>query len=97
MGDTLLAGRDFTWEDAYDKRPVGMVSENLARELWKEPSAAIGKRIRESRTLPWREIVGVVGDDAGRRDGQEATAAVYWPIIMRQFSRRRTRSAFAEA
>src|SRR4029077_10269919 len=48
MGNTLVAGRDFTWADVYDKRPVALVSENLARELWKEPSAAIGKQIREN-------------------------------------------------
>ena len=48
MGNRLIAGRDFTWEDAYDKRPVAMVSENLARELWGSPAAALGKRIRES-------------------------------------------------
>ena len=34
MGNPLVAGRDFTWTDVYDKRPVAMVSENLARELW---------------------------------------------------------------
>ena len=37
-----------------------MVSENLARELWREPSAAIGKRVRESLKGQWREVVGVV-------------------------------------
>ena len=41
-----------------------MVSENLARELWQTPAAAIGKRIRENLEAPWREVVGVVGDDA---------------------------------
>ena len=45
-GTRLVAGRDFTWTDLYDHRPVVMVSENLARELWGTPAAAIGKRIR---------------------------------------------------
>ena len=40
-----------------------VVSENLAREFWKTPAAALGKRIRNSPTNPWREIVGVVGDE----------------------------------
>ena len=31
----------------YDKRDVAIVSENLARELWGSPAAALGKRIRE--------------------------------------------------
>jgi hypothetical protein len=40
MGNQLVAGRDFTWVDAFDLRPAAMVSESLARELWREPSAA---------------------------------------------------------
>ena len=42
MGNRVVVGRDFTWEDAYGKRPVALVSENLARELWREPQAALG-------------------------------------------------------
>ena len=47
LGTPLVAGRDFTWTDLYDKRDVAIVSENLARELWGSPAAALGKRIRE--------------------------------------------------
>lgn len=60
MGNHLLAGRDFTWTDTYEKRAVAMVSESLARELWSHPTAAIGKRIHESLKAPWREVIGVV-------------------------------------
>ena len=35
MGNRIVAGRDLTWTDLYDKRAVVMVSENLARELWR--------------------------------------------------------------
>ena len=42
LGGSLVAGRDFTWEDMYGLHPVAMVSENLARELWGQPSAAQG-------------------------------------------------------
>ena len=73
MGNRLIAGRDFTWTDLYDKRQVAMVSENLARELWREPAAALGKRIRENRKAPWREIVGVVSDE--RDDGVDQEGA----------------------
>ena len=31
-GTRLLSGRDFTWQDLYGRRPVLIVSENLARE-----------------------------------------------------------------
>jgi len=85
MGNALVAGREFSWEDAYEKRPVAMVSENLARELWHDPARAIGKRVRESRTTPWREVIGVVGDE--REDGvdQKAPPVAYWPILMNNF------------
>ena len=41
MGTRIIAGRDFTWTDLYEKRHVAMVSENLARELWGDPRAAL--------------------------------------------------------
>ena len=85
MGNTLVAGRDFTWEDAYGKRPVAMVSENLARELWKEPSAAIGKQIRENKTSAWREVVGVVGDERDEGVDKKAPTIAFWPMLMSNF------------
>jgi ABC-type antimicrobial peptide transport system permease subunit len=59
-----------------------MVSENFTREYWKEPSAALGKRIRESPSNQWRTIVGVVAD--ARDDGvvRPAPAIVYWPLLV---------------
>ena len=44
----LVAGRDLTWSEVYNRTPVVLVSENLARELWGDPRAAIGKRVRVS-------------------------------------------------
>jgi predicted permease len=81
LGIRLIAGRDYTWTDLYDRRPVVMVSENLARELWGTPSAAIGKRIRTLPESPWREVVGVVRDV--RDNGVQAPppAIVYWPSM----------------
>jgi len=85
MGNPIVAGRDFTWEDAYGRRPVAMVSEGLARELGGQPSAAIGKQIRETTNSLWREIVGVVGDE--RDDGLDkpAPSAAFWPMLMSKF------------
>ncbi len=85
MGNRLIAGRDFTWTDLYEKRQVAMVSENMARELWEEPSAALGKRIRESGKAPWREIVGVVGDERDDGVDRKAPAIVFWPMLMTNF------------
>ena len=58
----MIAGRDFTWTDAYEQRPVAMVSESLARELWNEPAAALGKHVRPYQNGAWREVVGVLSD-----------------------------------
>jgi putative ABC transport system permease protein len=86
MGGSLVAGRDFTWADTHEMHTVAVVSETLARELWGQPSAAIGKRIRPFPIGVWREVIGVVSDM--REDGlnQKATAAVYWPLMLMDFS-----------
>jgi len=86
MGNRLIAGRDLTWSDTYEKHKVALVSENLARELWKTPQDAIGKRIRDNLKTPWREVVGVVSDE--RVDGldQKAPTMVIWPVLMDEFS-----------
>ncbi len=82
LGGSVVAGRDFTWEDAVSRRPVAMVSASLAREWWGEPSRAIGKRIRPYNKGIWREVVGVVTDT--RDDGvtKKAPTIAYWPIAM---------------
>ncbi len=61
-GTRLVAGRDYTWTDVYGFRPVGIVSENLARESWGSAQAAIGKRFRVTKSQPWREVIGVAED-----------------------------------
>ncbi len=81
-GTKFVAGRDFTWTDIYGLRPVGIVSEGLARELWGSPEAAIGKRFREYPSMPWHEVVGVVQDVRQNGVDQTAPATVYWPSMM---------------
>ena len=85
MGNRVLAGRDFTWTDIHAMRPVALVSENLAREYWETPAAAIGKRIRENPKGTWREIVGVVGNERDNGIDKEAPTIVYWPLMIRNF------------
>jgi predicted permease len=81
-GTRFVAGRDFTWTDIYGVRPVGIVSEGLARELWGSPQAAIGKRFREWDTMPWHEVVGVVQDVRENGVDQVSPATVYWTSLM---------------
>jgi predicted permease len=85
MGTPMVAGRDFTWTDLYDKRHVAIVSENLAREWWGDPHAALGKRIRENSTFPWREIVGVVADVYDNGLQVKAPEFAYWPALMDKY------------
>jgi putative ABC transport system permease protein len=81
MGNRLVAGRDVTWNDIHEQRPVVVISEPLAREYWGEPSKAIGKRLRgSSSNAPWREIVGVSGSERDDGLAQPATPIVYWPM-----------------
>jgi predicted permease len=93
MGTPLVAGRDFTWTDTYKKLPVAMVSENIAREYWHEPAAALGKRIRVSTKDDWREIVGVVGNVYYDGVSKPATSAAYWPLLLDNFESDTTRAS----
>ncbi|HEY7389710.1 MAG TPA: FtsX-like permease family protein, partial [Bryobacteraceae bacterium] len=82
-GTRLVAGRDLTWTEVYGFRPVGIISENLARELWGSAAAAIGKRVREYPGMAWREVVGVVEDVHENGLQEKPPAIVYWPMMMR--------------
>ena len=77
MGTRLVAGRSYQWADLLERRPVILISENLARELWGDPRAALGKRVGYFGNF--REVIGVVQDvyDNGVQD--VAPASVYWP------------------
>jgi predicted permease len=85
IGTPLVAGRDYTWTDIYEQRKYVIVSENMARELWRSPAAALGKRIREGMKDDWREIIGVVGDVHHDGADRKPPTVVYWPVIMTQF------------
>jgi predicted permease len=84
-GIPLLAGRTISWQDARQRRPVGVVTERLAVHFWGSPQAALGKRIRHSGNDPWREIIGVVGDIRDRGLRQEPTPVAFWPVVVRDF------------
>jgi predicted permease len=81
-GTRMVAGRDFTWSEIYALADTVIVSENFARETWGTPSAAIGKRLRESPDMAWKEVVGVVQDVSHDGVSEKAPAIVYWPAMM---------------
>jgi predicted permease len=81
-GTRLVAGREFTWSEVYGLRPVVVISENLARETWGSPEAALGKQLREFSAMPWHEVIGVVQDVRERGVQDKAPEIVYWPPMM---------------
>ena len=81
-GTRLVAGREMTWSEVYALRPVVMVSENLAREMWGTPSAAIGKYLREYSDMPWHEVIGVIQDVREKGLQEKAPEIVYWPPLV---------------
>lgn len=85
LGIPLVAGRDYTWAEIYQKQPVGIISSNFAREYWGSPANAIGKHIRVSNKDDWREIVGVVGDVHDNGMNKDAPPMVWWPILTDHF------------
>jgi predicted permease len=80
-GTRLVAGREMTWSEVYGLRPVVMVSENLARNMWGTPSAGPGKRLREFPKMPWHEVVGVIQDVRENGVQEKAPEIVYWPPL----------------
>jgi predicted permease len=82
MRAPLIAGRDFTDADLQTRAPVVIVSENLAREIWGDPQAAVGRRVRNVDGRPWREIVGVARDIHHDGLDRAAPATAYWPVVV---------------
>jgi putative ABC transport system permease protein len=87
MGIPLIAGRSITWSEIHERRPVIVISEPIAREVWGEPARALGKRVRVCCTWDktWREIVGVTGDERDDGLNRPPTAIVYWPMLNERY------------
>jgi predicted permease len=81
-GTRLVAGREMNWSEVYALRPVVMISDNLAQEMWGTPSAAIGKYLRESPNMAWHEVIGVVQDVHEKGVQEAAPKTVYWPPLV---------------
>lgn len=79
----VLAGRSFTDADRLGSRPVVIVSEGAARELWPDEDP-VGMRMKrgdlEETDGEWRTIVGVVADTRHRRLDIDPRPKFYEPI-----------------
>jgi predicted permease len=81
VGTRLVAGRDYTWTDLSGRRPFVVISDNLAREWWGTPEAALGKRIQTIKGAPWREVIGVAEDTYDNGVDRPAPTIAYWPSL----------------
>ncbi len=81
----MLAGRDLTWAEIDRGGEVAIISENTARDLWGDPTAALGRHIRTNKKDDWREVIGVVADEHADGVDKPAPAIVYWPLLTRNF------------
>jgi putative ABC transport system permease protein len=81
MGDQIIAGRDFTWPDVLEHREVAIISDSLACETFGRAQAALGRRVRSNPNSPWREIVGVAGNEHDDGPTRPPTPMIYWPYL----------------
>jgi putative ABC transport system permease protein len=95
-GTRMIAGREITWTEVYGLRPVVVISDSLARELWGTPSAAIGKRLRQAPGMPAHEVIGVVQDVRENGVHQPAPATAYWPTMSAYLNAARGPSAIRQ-
>jgi hypothetical protein len=84
MENPIIAGRSITWADIQQRRPLTLISENLALEYWDTPAKAIGHRIRSFPDVPWQEIVGVAGNERADGLNHPPPALVYVPMATEQ-------------
>ena len=61
LGIPLLRGRELNERDIQGASPVAVISETMARQ-YRRGEDPLGQRFRTSLQMPWRTIVGVVGD-----------------------------------
>jgi predicted permease len=90
MGTSILAGRDLTWTDIFELRPVALVNDAFAKRNWGSAEAAIGKRFHDSLQGEWREIAGVVADECTDGLAKPAPTAVYFPLMARNLGNSET-------
>jgi predicted permease len=85
MGTPMVAGRDITWDETYQKRHVVIVNESLARDSWQTPLNALGKHVRVGTIDDWAEVVGVAADTRDDGVDKSAPTSVFWPVFLEHF------------
>jgi predicted permease len=83
VGVGLLAGREFTENDAQGAPEVVIVNEAFADRFFGSAQEAIGRRVGfdlERQHLPF-EVVGVVADHRAKDLREDAFPRTYWPLL----------------
>ena len=78
----LIQGRTLGSQDGPDSAPVVVLNSSFARRLWPGENA-LGKRIHfgpEGSGVPWRTVVGVVGDVKPMPFDHSAPPMAYFPL-----------------
>lgn len=77
---SMLAGRDFTYDDRAASMPVAIVNETFVRRFWADGSP-LGRRIRPfGRNTQPIEVIGIVRDSKYVTFGEEPRPFVYRPL-----------------
>jgi hypothetical protein len=56
LGTPLVAGRDFTWTNAYDLRAVAIVSANLASEIHFSCPSPVDRTLNQNATQTGEDV-----------------------------------------
>jgi predicted permease len=75
----LTSGRFFTPQDNRQAPEVAIVNRNLAARFWPNQSA-IGKRLRQGDSGPWRTVIGVVDDNKEFQTEDQPPITTYFPV-----------------
>lgn len=79
LGIPLLRGRGFGADDRAGSRPVGLINQRLASQLWPDEKV-VGKELLWPDGSPWLTVVGVVGDVRQASLDQPSRATIYQSI-----------------
>ncbi len=79
LGVQIVEGRGFNESDAFQDGTPVVVSQELAREYFKEGSA-VGQRIRTGMYAPWMTVVGVASDARNRSLTEPPRPELYLPF-----------------
>jgi predicted permease len=82
LGIPILEGRSFSDQEMRGGRPVAIINEAMARQVWPGQNP-LGKLFRLGpASAPFTEVVGVAKDTRGARLWEENKPYVYLPLLL---------------